>query len=253
MADSSNSISAPSANPTFDPNDWLARFEAAGGGWLVNSTYEIAFTAPKGAPAKAILAEIERRPEKREAVRQYVLAPSPIATRANRPINWPEGGVSAAADLCLEIEALDNWTRRLEATAHFEDSWHYDDPWKRWAKVHAAIVAKVEALPNTPENNKTKARMVWSIIGGDMDDLNDGEMATHRLVRQIITSLALQAENSVELLCGVGQIAEFVGLSKREAQHLINIGRLPIMRQAGAPVATRGALMDWKALRAAGT
>jgi len=411
MADFSNSIPAPSANPTFDPIDWLARFEAAGGGWLINSNSEMAFTLPKLATAKAVLNEVDHSPEKREAVKQCVLtgarqvrancghmctvadnhendvaaaganraemigafnpvrnlkpqegegtiwaravwssamtrlvdawgyergydqmewtpehdracarresmaeeidvwmerltdercqaeleliqtpAPSLAATvckinyarlrwadQPDFPEEWwesiladltkfgeidgvairaagceattiaPEGGGDAANNFMGEIDALDAYTRQLDAAPHPEGEW------ESWTKVHAEVVAKVEALPNTPENIEVRARLVWSIIGGDLDDLNDGDLPCHRLVRQIIASLAKQAAPPVQQLSGVGQIAEFLGLPNREVQHLINQDALPTMQQNGAPIATAGALTDWRAIRAAGS
>jgi hypothetical protein len=55
----------------FDPASWLARYEAAGGGWIVQEGRP-ALLIPSDAPLAAILAELDA-PGCRDAVRAVII------------------------------------------------------------------------------------------------------------------------------------------------------------------------------------
>lgn len=90
----------------------------------------------------------------------------------------------AANSYFAELDAYDAFSRRLNAKPHAETDW---DRWEEWGcRLHSEI----EALPPTPGNARIKARAIWSIVAGDMEDLNRGQCMVDRMIRQIVTSLA---------------------------------------------------------------
>lgn len=82
-----------------------------------------------------------------------------------------------------ELDAIDRETARLRVVPSSEPDW---DRWEEWT---CRIWKEVEALPVTAENARIKARAAWSIISGDLDDLNNGQSTCCRLVRQIVSGL----------------------------------------------------------------
>lgn len=55
-----------------------------------------------------------------------------------------------------------------------------------------------------------------------------------------------------DLLYGVAAIADFLGIRKRQAQYLVETGKLPTFRPQGSKIicATRSSLTAWLACRA---
>ena len=51
------------------------------------------------------------------------------------------------------------------------------------------------------------------------------------------------------LLIGHRAIADFLGISTREVQHLHNQRKLPTWLRGGSPVATAAGLADWQAIK----
>ena len=91
---------------------------------------------------------------------------------------------SAPSPFFAELDAIDRESARLNAGSFDEATW---DRWDEWSN---RIYREIEALPPTPENAKIKARAIWSIIDGDMENVNTGQSAVARLVRQMISGLA---------------------------------------------------------------
>lgn len=83
-----------------------------------------------------------------------------------------------------ELDAIDQESARLNAGNFDEATW---DRWDEWSN---RVYREIETLPPTPENAKIKARAIWSIAEGDMENVNTGQSAVARLVRQMITGLA---------------------------------------------------------------
>lgn len=82
-----------------------------------------------------------------------------------------------------ELDALDALAATLDDTGTAETDW---DRWEQWS---IALWAKIEALPATAEYAHIKARAIWSIIGGDLDDLASDKTTCERLARQVILGL----------------------------------------------------------------
>jgi hypothetical protein len=93
-------------------------------------------------------------------------------------LNW-----STPSPLSDELHQFNIWTRRMNVEKRSEAEWH------QWEEAGNALYAKVESLPTTPQNAKVKAHAIWSIIGGDLEDVNDGKSLTDRLVRQMVVAL----------------------------------------------------------------
>ncbi len=91
---------------------------------------------------------------------------------------------ATASPYYAELDAIDAFTRALNAERHPESDW---DRWEAWTN---RVYREIEALPPTPENAKIKARAVWSITSGNMEDLNAGQSTCCRMVRQIISGFA---------------------------------------------------------------
>lgn len=83
-----------------------------------------------------------------------------------------------------ELDAIDALTAHLNAHSVDEAEW---DRWEQWTN---RVWREIEALPPSEENAKLKARAIWSIIEGNVDDLNQGQSTVCRMVRQIVSSLA---------------------------------------------------------------
>jgi len=86
MADSSNSTLAPNANPNeFDPVEWLARFKAVSGWWLIGADDKLTVgwhlmdsPSDQAMQAREIYREIEKDPARRAAVQESILAGHPL-------------------------------------------------------------------------------------------------------------------------------------------------------------------------------
>lgn len=116
--------------------------------------------------------------------RRSLLAAAPIAAVA---LVAPVTALSATTGVSAyyaELDAIDRETARLNAVPASAAEW---DHWEEWS---TRIWREIEALPPTQENAKLKARAVWSIISGNMEDLNMGQSTCCRMVRQIISGLA---------------------------------------------------------------
>ena len=96
----------------------------------------------------------------------------------------PLPAVAQHADLFAELDALDRETARIATSKHTDAEW---DHWEAWTD---RVWKQIEAMPPTPENTRLKARAVWSIVNGDVSDINEGQSTCCRLVRQVITGLA---------------------------------------------------------------
>lgn len=100
------------------------------------------------------------------------------------PVLAAQARPTASARYVAELDAIDRETARLKVGRHGEAEW---DRWEAWTN---RVYDEIETLPTTPENVRIKARAIWSIIEGDMQDLNPGQTTVCRLVRQMVSSLA---------------------------------------------------------------
>ncbi len=87
--------------------------------------------------------------------------------------------------LLAELAAIDQEAARLNAGAFDEATWD------RWDERSNRTYQEIEALPPIAENAKIKACAIWSIIEGDMENVNSGQSVVARLVRHMISGLAL--------------------------------------------------------------
>jgi hypothetical protein len=86
----------------------------------------------------------------------------------------------AAPNFYEEIVALERETARLNAIpAPEEDGAIWDNRCEQ-------LWGSIEALPVTAANAPIKARAVWSIVEGDIENINEGQTTCCRLVRQVI-------------------------------------------------------------------
>jgi hypothetical protein len=82
MAETSNSIPAPCANPSeFNPADWLSRFKAVGGWWVLTSGDKVAlgwlldgYTTAQNVAASLIFNELVDSPDQGCAVKEHLRA-----------------------------------------------------------------------------------------------------------------------------------------------------------------------------------
>ncbi len=87
------------------------------------------------------------------------------------------------ADLIQQLRDCAAWVKRLDAAPQVPDA-----EWEAWEAHHAALLAKVEALPLSPEAARVRAVAVLAIYGEDEMWEDDHTTAT-RLARQLIHSL----------------------------------------------------------------
>ncbi|MDE1915018.1 MAG: hypothetical protein KGJ57_04965 [Sphingomonadales bacterium] len=92
-----------------------------------------------------------------------------------------ESGASASSAYFAELDALDALGSKLDHLPSGES-----DRWDKWSM---RLWGEIEALPVTPENASLKARAVWSIMGGELEELGD-DTTCCRLIRQIIAAMA---------------------------------------------------------------
>lgn len=90
---------------------------------------------------------------------------------------------TGTASYFAELDRIDREAARLNAVSAG------DAEWSRWEEAMNRVYGEIERLPLTPENAKIKARAVWSIVGGDLEEINEGQSATCRLLRQIVAGL----------------------------------------------------------------
>jgi len=117
MADSSNSTSAPSANPDpFDPANWLALFRTGDGWWVIGADDSLSLGwhlhGQVNDTAREIFREIEQDPAKRAAVRELILTGQ-----------GPAQGLEAEDAVHPQVGAiLDPWERGQLTTSEAWDA-----------------------------------------------------------------------------------------------------------------------------------
>lgn len=99
------------------------------------------------------------------------------------PIHWERSHPAPPRSLSEELHQFNVWTRRMNVEKQPEAEW------RRWEGACNALYDKIEALPSTPQNARIKAQAIWSIAGGDLEDVNEANSTIDRLVRQIIVGL----------------------------------------------------------------
>lgn len=82
------------------------------------------------------------------------------------------------------LNALDRESARLDVAKAPEAEW------QRWERQCDTLYREIERMPPSPAAARLKARAVWSIVAGNLDDINAGESVACRLVRQIVCGLA---------------------------------------------------------------
>lgn len=92
-----------------------------------------------------------------------------------------------------ELDAIDRETKRLENGPSSEAEW---DQWEEWS---SRVWSEIEVLPPTPENAPLKVRAVWSIVSGNVENINVGQSTCCRMVRQIVSGLAEAGWNTATL------------------------------------------------------
>ncbi|MBN9146232.1 hypothetical protein J2X73_004472 [Novosphingobium sp. 1748] len=90
----------------------------------------------------------------------------------------------------VELDAVDALAQQVD-TEGFPAS--ETERWEQWSM---RVWREIEALPTTQENAPIKARAVLSIIGGDLEGLNDGQTTACRLIRQIVLALGRPPESA---------------------------------------------------------
>jgi len=113
--------------------------------------------------------------------RRSLLAAIPAAAVA---VAAPALAVPTTSSYFDELDAIDRETARLNAGSFDQASWDRLGAWS------SRVWREIEALPPSAGNAKLKARAVWSICEGDMEDLNQGQSVACRLVRQVVAGLA---------------------------------------------------------------
>lgn len=109
---------------------------------------------------------------------RFVASGSAAQSSIPLSLNW-----STPSPLSDELHQFNIWTRHMNVEKRTEAEW------RQWEEAGNTLYAKVESLPSTSQNAKVKAHAIWSIIGGDLEDVNDGKSLTDRLVRQIVVAL----------------------------------------------------------------
>lgn len=119
--------------------------------------------------------------------RRSILAAGMATVVAVGPSPFPLATAGAAPDnsrYSTELDAIDALAAHLNAVSESEAEW---DRWEAWSN---RVYREIESLPHSPENAKLKARAIWSITNGNMEDVNRGESTVCRLIRQIVSGLA---------------------------------------------------------------
>lgn len=96
----------------------------------------------------------------------------------------PVPSADGVSPYLAELDAIDAFTRKLDAGDHPQAEW---DRWEEWTR---RVYREIEALPCTPENARIKARAIWTITNGEVEDVvAESEATACRLARQVMTSL----------------------------------------------------------------
>lgn len=65
-----------------------------------------------------------------------------------------------------------------------------DEIWDDWSRQVDRVLARVEALPLNHGNARIRAKAVWRLTGGELEDAVTGEATSCRLARQVLASMA---------------------------------------------------------------